>query len=70
MTKLYVENLNRELEVGEVVRVYDIWDETGDLEELVESGSISPDNENVIAFEIVEENEEIGESLVKITDIY
>lgn len=47
-----------------------LWDGEGDSEELLESGSISLDNENVVAFEIVEKAENIDETLVKVTEIY
>lgn len=47
-----------------------LWDGEGDGEELLESGSISLDNENVVAFEIVEKAENIDETLVKVTEIY
>lgn len=47
-----------------------LWDGEGDGEELLESGSVSLDNENVVAFEIVEKAENIDETLVKVTEIY
>ena len=47
-----------------------LWDGNGDGEELLESGAISPDGENIISFEVVKRAEDICKSIVKITDIY
>lgn len=47
-----------------------LWDGNGDGEELLESGAISPDGENVVSFEVVKKSEDICKSIVKITDIY
>ena len=38
-------------------------------EELLESGAISPDGENIISFEVVKKSEDILETIVKVTDI-
>lgn len=69
MRKLIIEN--GEFEVGEIVRFYDIWNEQGDIDELLESGTVSPDNNHIIAFEVtVFNSDDTGESLVKIVDVY
>ena len=47
-----------------------LWDGNGDGEELLESGAISPDRKNIVAFEVVKKSEDICKSIVKITDIY
>lgn len=47
-----------------------LWDGNGNGEELLESGAISPDGENVVAFKVVKKSEDICKSIVKITDIY
>lgn len=47
-----------------------LWDGNGDGVELMNSGSISLDNENVVAFKVVERADDICKSIVKITDIY
>ena len=52
------------------IRFADIWDGNGDGEELLHSGAISPDNENVISFDVIEENSNILNTIVKVTDIY
>ena len=59
-----------EIKIGETYFFGQLWDVEGDGEELLNSGTISPDNENVVAFEIVEENSDICSTVVKVTDIY
>lgn len=59
------------IKVGMTVRFGELFDgNTGDGEELLADRCVSPDNENVVAFEIVEEDEEWWDTLVKVTDIY
>lgn len=71
-----VENMLRTLEsleeitIGMEIRFAELWDGNGDGEELLQSGAISPDNDNVVSFEIVEENSNILNTIVKVTDIY
>ena len=59
-----------EITIGMEVRFTELWNGNGDGEELLQSGAISPDNENVVSFEIVEENSDILNTIVKVTDIY
>ena len=59
-----------EITIGMEIRFADIWDGNGDGEELLHSGAISPDNENVISFNVIEENSNILNTIVKVTDIY
>ena len=47
-----------------------LWDGNGDGEELLESGAISPDGENIVDFEVVKKSEDILETIVKVTDMY
>lgn len=47
-----------------------LWDGNGDGEELLESGAISPDNENVVSFEVVKKANDILETVIKVTDMY
>lgn len=61
MKKLFVENLG-EIEIGDIVSFYDIWNEQGDIDELIESGAVEL-NDNIIKFE------KIKGKIVKITDI-
>ena len=67
-TLSYVHATEEEIKVGEKYYFGQLWDGNGDGEELLESGSISPDNENVIDFKVIEKNtEDILESLVEVT---
>ena len=47
-----------------------LWDGNGDGEELLESGAISPDGENVVSFEVVKKANDISETIVRVTDMY
>ena len=55
--------INREYYFGQ------LWNGNGDGEELLESGAISPNGENVVSFEVVKKSEDILETVVKVTDI-
>lgn len=75
--KSFIMDNGNEIEVEEEIRFTDLWqDETGDLDELLESGSVcigcTEDDLPVIAgFEIVEYDvEEPVKTLVKITEFY
>lgn len=71
MTLSYVLGREREIEIGQEYYFGQIWDgEEGNAEELLESGSVSPDGENVIAFDVIENADDPLETLVKVTDIY
>lgn len=59
-----------EITIGMEIRFSELWDGSGDGEELLESGSISPDNENIVAFTIAEECANILDTVVTVTDIY
>ena len=69
-TLSYVLGQEREIEIGQEYYFGQLWDGEGDGEELMESGAVSPDGENVVAFEIVEKAMNPLETLVKVTDIY
>ena len=69
-TLSYVLGTEREIEIGQEYYFGQIWDGEGDGEELLESGAVSPDGENVIAFEVIENADDPLETLVKVTDIY
>ena len=59
-----------EIKIGMEIRFAEIWDGNGDCEELLQSGSISPDNENIVGFVIVENASNILDTVVKVIDIY
>lgn len=70
-TLSYVHGTEQEIEIGAELYFGQIWDgEDGDGNELLESGSVSPDGENVVAFKVVEKSEDIMDTLVEVTDIY
>ena len=47
-----------------------LWDGNGDSNELLDSGSVSPNNESIVAFKIVTRDENPLDTLVEVTDIY
>ena len=47
-----------------------LWDGNGDGEELLESGAISPDGENVVSFEVVKKADNMLETVIRVTDMY
>lgn len=59
-----------EIVIGMKVSFAELWDGDGDGQELLESGAVSPDNKNVVAFEVVENDGDILKTLVRVTDIY
>ncbi len=60
----------KEIVIGMQVRFAELWDGDGDGKDLLDSGSVSPDNENVVAFEILEADENVLNTLVRVTDLY
>lgn len=69
-TLSYVLGQEREIKIGQEYYFSQLWDGEGDGEELLESGAVSPDEENVVAFEVIEKSDNPLETLVKVTDIY
>lgn len=70
-TLSYILGQEREIKIGKEYYFGELWDGEGDIEELLESGAVSPDNENVVAFEILKPStDEPIKTLVKVTDIY
>lgn len=47
-----------------------LWSGDGDGNELLDSGSVSPDNKNVVSFKVIKRDESPLDSLVEVTDIY
>lgn len=67
----YVLGNPEEIEIGKEYYFGQLWDgEGGNVRELIESGSVSPDGENVVAFAVVKNAADPLETLVKVTDIY
>ena len=69
-TLSYIYGNEEEIKVGNEYCFGQLWDGEGDGELLLESGSVSPDNENVVEFEIVEKDEDILKTLVKVINIF
>ena len=59
-----------EIKIGMEIRFAELWDGNGDGEELLDSGAIGPDNENIVGFVIVETASNILDTVVKVIDIY
>lgn len=59
-----------EIRIGMEVRFAELWDGDGDGQELLDSGSVSPDNENVVAFKISKSAQDVLDTIVCVTDIY
>ena len=47
-----------------------LWDGNGDCNELLDSSSVSPNNEDIVEFKILERNVNPLDTVVKVTDIY
>ena len=69
-TLSYVLGKSEEIKIGQEYYFGQLWDGEGDGEELIESGTISPDNESAVAFEVTERAEDLAQTVVKVTDIY
>lgn len=66
----YVLGNSEEIEIGQEYYFGQLWDGEGDGEELLESGTISPDNESIVAFEVAEKADDLTQIVVKVIDIY
>lgn len=62
---------DREIKIGKEYGLRELWDGGfGDAEDILKSGTVSPDEENVAAFEIVKKDSDPMFTVVKVTDIY
>lgn len=63
-----------EIKIGMEVRFAELWDGDGDGRELLESGAIAmwdgETDDNIVRFEIIEPNEDILKTIVRVTDLY
>ena len=69
-TLSYYKGYEEEIKAGGSYFFGQLWDGSGDGEELLESGSISPDGENVVDFTVAEIASDIMDTLVRVTGIY
>lgn len=69
-TLSYVYGTEQEIEIGSELFFGQVWDGEGDGENLLADGSVSPDNENIVAFNILKKDEDISKTIIKVTDIY
>ena len=69
-TLAYLNERIEEIEIGKTYFLGQLWDGNGDGLEILESCSVSPDNENVVAFEIIEVADGGLQAIVRVIDIY
>lgn len=69
-TLTYILGSEEEIVINKEYYFGQLWDGNGDGEELLESGAISPDGENIVAFKIIEKANDILETIVRVTDMY
>lgn len=69
-TLSYILSEIEEIKIGSIYYFGQLWDGNGDGRELLEIGEVSPDDENIVVFEIVEENEDILQTTVKVIGFY
>lgn len=72
MTTLdYIKGFREEIKIGGEYFFGQLWDGCiGDVEELLESGSVSINEENTVAVDIVERDDDSMDTIVRVTDIY
>lgn len=60
-----------EIKIGAEYTLSQLWDgEFGEAEDILKTGTVSPDEETIIAFEVVEQAESPIDTIVRVTDIY
>lgn len=64
-----------EIKIGMEVRFAELWDGDGDGQELLDSGAIAvwdeeAESDIIAAFESIEPNEDVLDTLVRVTDLY
>ena len=69
-TLSYILGSEEEIVINEEYYFGQLWDGNGDGEELLESGAISPDGENVVSFEVVKKADNMLETVIRVTDMY
>lgn len=69
-TLSFDKGFEEEITIGEKYYFGQLWDGNGDANNLLDECSVSPDNENVVEFKILERNVNPLDTVVKVTDIY
>lgn len=67
-TLSYVRGREEEIITGKEYYFGQLWEGLGDVDEILESGSIYVDD-SCVYFEIIETNDDIMQTLVKVTEI-
>ena len=70
ITPAFTLKSNELIEKGMELKFSELWEGVGNGEEFLEDESISMDNETMIEFEIVNKDDNVSNTLVKVTDIY
>lgn len=66
-TLSYVRGDENEIQIGESYYFGQLWDGSGDGDELLGSGAISPDGEFVVFFEQIDRKTDIMQTLVRVS---
>ena len=69
-TLSFDKGFEEEIIIGNQYYFGQLWDGNGDANNLLDECSVSPNNENVVEFEILERSESPLDTVVKVTDIY
>ena len=69
-TLSYILGSEEEIKINKEYYFGQLWDGNGDGEELLESKTISPDGENIVAFEVVKKADNMLETVIRVTDMY
>ena len=69
-TLSYYKGIEGEISIGDQYYFGQLWNGDGDCNELLDSSSVSPNNEDIVEFKIIQRNENPLDSVVKVTDIY
>jgi hypothetical protein len=69
MKEKFLQHPVKKNEIGDEFYFDELWNGSGDADELLESRTISTDNENILEFMVIEQNEDAAKTLVEITDI-
>lgn len=69
-TLSFDKGFEEKITIGKQYYFGQLWDGNGDCNELLDECSVSPNNEDIVEFKIIERNENPLNTVVKVTDIY